>query len=230
MTMQVIGSGFGRTATASLKIALEKLLGRPCYHMSEVLGRAGHVDLWLEAAAGKPVWDRIFEGYAATVDFPAANYWRELAAFYPDAKVVHSVRDTERWVQSTQETIFSKTMQDFQEGTKWGRMAKATIDDHLGGDLHDVDALRVAFEKHTAAVKAAFGPDRLLVFEAKQGWEPLCEFLDVPVPDGPYPYVNSKDEFDNVFAMLGSPMGEKMMNGEGAESASLHDEIFEEKT
>ena len=230
MTMQVIGSGFGRTATASLKIALEKLLGLPCYHMSEVLGRAGHVDLWLEAAAGKPVWDRIFEGYAATVDFPASNYWRELAAFYPDAKVVHSVRDTARWVQSTQETIFSKTMQDFQEGTKWGRMAKATIDDHLGGDLHDVDALRVAFEKHTAAVKAAFGPDRLLVFEAKQGWEPLCEFLDVPVPDGPYPYVNSKDEFDNVFAMLGSPMGEKMMNGEGAESVSVHDEIFEVKT
>ncbi len=230
MKLQVIGSGFGRTATASLKIALEKLLGAPCYHMSEVLGRAGHVDLWLDAAAGKPVWDSIFDGYAATVDFPASNYWRELADFYPDAKIVHSVRDAERWFESTQETIFNRKMQAFQAGTKWGRMATATIDDHLGGDLNDHDALTAAFENHTAAVKAAFGPDRLLVFEAKEGWAPLCEFLGVPVPEGPYPYVNSKEEFEKVFEMLGSPMGERMMNGEGAETASLHDDFFEERT
>lgn len=230
MDMKVIGSGFGRTATASLKIALETLLGAPCYHMSEVLGRAGHVDLWLEAAARKPVWDRIFKDYAATVDFPASNYWRELADFYPNAKIVHSVRDPERWFASTQETIFNKKMQSFQSGTKWGRMAKATIDDHLGGDLNDHDALIAAFENHTAAVKAAFGPDRLLVFQATDGWAPLCEFLGVPVPDDPYPYVNSKEEFETIFQMLGSPMGEKMMNGEGAETASLHEDFFEKKT
>lgn len=229
MEMKVIGSGFGRTATASLKMALETLLGAPCYHMSEVLGRAGHVDLWLEAAAGKPVWDDIFEGYAATVDFPGSNYWRELADQYPDAKIVHSVRDPERWFTSTQETIFSKRIQDFQNGTKWGRMIKATIDDHLGGDMNNRDALIAAFENHTAAVKAAFGPDRLLVFEAKDGWAPLCAFLGVAVPDGPYPYMNSKEEFDNVFNMLASPMGAKVMNGEGADTASMHDEIFENK-
>ena len=102
MTLKVIGAGFGRTGTASLKIALEKLLGAPCYHMSEVLGRAGHVDLWLDAAAGKPDWDAIFDGYAATVDFPASNYWREIADYYPDAKIVLSLRDAERWALSTQ--------------------------------------------------------------------------------------------------------------------------------
>ncbi len=228
MGLQVIGAGFGRTATASLKYALERLLGAPCYHMSEVLGRAGHVDRWLEAAAGRPDWDAIFDGYAATVDFPAANYWRELAEAYPDAKILLSVRDADRWFQSTQETIFSKTMQAFQAETKWGRMCRATIDDHLGGDLTDRAAVIAAFHKHNAAVQSAFGPERLLVFQASQGWGPMCDFLGVAEPDEPFPNVNSKEEFGAVFAMMRSPMGPAIMNGEGMNSAgSMHDQIFE---
>ncbi|MEL6663657.1 MAG: sulfotransferase family protein [Pseudomonadota bacterium] len=227
MTLQVIGAGFGRTATASLKIALETLLGAPCYHMSEVLGQPGHVDLWLEAAAGRPDWDAIFSGYAATVDFPASNYWRELAEAYPDAKVLLSLRDADRWYQSTQETIFSPTLQALQADTKWGRMIKATIDDHLGGRMNDRDALIRAFEAHNAAVRAAFADDRLLVFEARQGWGPLCAFLGVDVPDDPFPHVNSKEEFDAVFEMLRSPLGVQVMNGEGMGApGSMHDEIF----
>ena len=176
MALKVIGAGFGRTATASLKIALERLLQAPCYHMSEVLGRAGHVDLWLDAAEGRPDWDAIFDGYAATVDFPASNYWRELSEAYPDAKILLSLRDAERWFQSTQETIFSPSLQKFQTGTKWGRMIKATIDDHLGGQMNDRDSLIEAFNAHNRAVEQAFGEDRLLVFEASQGWAPLCAF------------------------------------------------------
>ena len=227
MSLKVIGAGFGRTATASLKYALETLLEMPCYHMSEVLGKAGHVDLWLDAAAGKPDWDAIFDGYGATVDFPASNYWRELAAAYPDAKVLLSLRDPERWYQSTQETIFSPRLQEFQTGTKWGKMIKATIDDHLGGNMNDRESLIQAFNAHNDAVRAAFDEDRLLVFEAKQGWGPICAFLGVDEPTEPFPHVNSKEEFDAVFEMLNSPMGAKVMNGEGMGApGSMHEEIF----
>ena len=231
MTLKVIGAGFGRTGTASLKIALEKLLGAPCYHMSEVLGRAGHVDLWLDAAAGKPDWDAIFDGYVATVDFPASNYWREIAAFYPDAKIVLSLRDAARWAISTQKTIFSRTLQEINAGTKWGRMLEVTIDNHLGGDINNEDAIIAAFNAHNDAVKAAFGPERLLVFEAKNGWAPLADFLGVPAPDEPYPHVNSKEEFDTVFDMLRSPMGAGVMNGDGLgeQATSMHEEIFEKR-
>lgn len=227
MALKVIGAGYGRTGTASLKIALETLLGAPCYHMSEVLGNAGHVDLWLEAAAGRPDWDAIFNGYAATVDFPASTYWRELAAHYPDAKIVLSVRDAGRWVRSTQETIFSARMRELQADTKWGRMCRATIDDHVGGRMDDEAALLAAFEGHNAAVRAAFGPERLLVFEAREGWAPLCAFLGLPVPEAPYPNVNSKEEFDAVFGMLASPEGARVMNGEGMGGRSAHGELFE---
>ncbi len=229
MQLQVIGAGFGRTGTASLKLALETLLQAPCYHMSEVLGNAGHMDLWLDAAAGKPDWNAIFGSYAATVDFPASNYWRELAEFYPEAKVVLSVRDAERWFQSTQETIFSTTLQQLYSGTKWGRMAKATVDDNVGGDINDRDACVAAFNAHIASVKSAFGPDRLLVFEAGDGWEPLCKLLDVPVPEEPYPHINSKEEFDGVFELLRSPVGARAMNGEGMDSGSAHKDFFESK-
>jgi len=227
MKLQVIGAGFGRTGTASLKLALETLLHAPCYHMSEVLGNSGHIDLWLDAAAGNPDWNAIFGNYAATVDFPAANYCRELAEFYPKAKIVLSIRDAERWFQSTQETIFSKTLQQLYSGTKWGQMARATVADHLGGDIHDREAVVAAFDAHVASVKQAFDPDRLLVFEAKDGWEPLCKFLELPVPEERYPHINSKEEFDAVFNLLRSPVGARAMNGEGMESGSAHADLFE---
>ena len=227
MGLKVIGAGFGRTGTASLKVALETLLGARCYHMSEVLGNAGHVDMWLEAAAGNPHWDAIFEGFAATVDFPASNYTFELAEAYPDAKIVLSVRDAERWFRSTQDTIFSDTLMGLAEGTKWGGMLKVTIDDHLGGDLKNRDALIGAFNNHTTRLKEAFGPDRLLVFETKQGWGPLCDFLGVAVPAEPYPHINSKEEFDSVFNLLRSPIGPAVMNGEGMPNAVAHEELFD---
>ena len=227
MSLKVIGAGFGRTGTASLKLALETLLGAPCYHMSEVLGRAGHVQLWQHAAAGQPDWDAIFDGFAASVDFPAAHYWRELADYYPDAKVLLSVRDAERWFESTQATIFSKQLQAIQNGTIWAEMIKATINDHLDGDLNDRAAMVAAFERHNAAVTAAFGPERLLVFEAGQGWGPLCEFLGVDEPSEPYPHINSSQDFAGLFEMLKSPMGEAVMRGEGMSGGSAHSDLFE---
>lgn len=226
MTLKVIGAGFGRTGTASLKIALETLLGAPCYHMSEVLGKPGHVDMWLEAAAGKPDWEAIFGAYAATVDFPVCSFWREVAEAYPDAKILLSVRDAERWYQSTQETIFSETLQGLYAGTRWGSMVKATIDDRIGAEINDRDAMIAAFEAHNSAVRNAFEPDRLLVYQVSEGWAPLCEFLGCEQPDEKFPYVNSKEEFSGVFELLRSPVGAKVMNGEGIESQSLHEDVF----
>jgi len=227
MTLKIIGAGFGRTGTASLKVALETLLHAPCYHMSEVLGNAGHVDLWLDAAAGNPDWDAIFSNYAATVDFPASTYWRELAAAYPKARIILSVRDAERWFQSTQETIFSKTLQDLHSGTKWNRMIKATVDDHIGGDCNERETTIAAFNAHIENIRKAFDSDRLLLFEAKDGWGPLCDFLGVPEPDEPYPHINSKEEFEGVLELLRSPVGAQAMNGNGMDSGSAHQDFFE---
>lgn len=229
MTLKVIGAGFGRTGTASLKLALEMLLKAPCYHMSEVIGKAGQVDLWLAAAAGTPDWDSIFSGYAATVDFPAACYWQELASHYPEAKIVLSLRDAERWFESTQETIFSPRLQELQAGTKWGRMCKATIDDHIGGDTNDRAAVIAAFNAHNERVKAAFGPERVLVFEAKDGWPPLCNFLGVPTPQESYPHINSKEEFAGVFELLGSPIAAAVTNGEGLPGGPSHEDLLSKK-
>jgi len=227
MSLQIIGAGFGRTATASLKIALEKLLDAPCYHMSEVIGNAGHIDLWQDVAAGRADWQAIFDRYAATVDFPAANYWRELANEYPDAKIVLSVRDPERWFESTQETIFNPELSELTVGTKWSRMIEATINEHLGNRMNDREALVSAFNQHNNAVRDAISAERLLVFEAKDGWEPLCKFLGKPIPDEPFPHVNSKAEFQGIFEMLKSPIGAGVMNGEGLPNpGSMHDKIF----
>ncbi len=226
MTLKVIGAGFGRTGTASLKNALETLLHGRCYHMSEVLAAPGHVDLWLDAASGRPDWSAIFRDFVATVDFPGASYWRELAQAYPDAKVVLSTRDPERWFQSTQETIFSTELQAIYAGSKWGRMFDATISQHLEGDINDRDAMIAAFNAHAVAVEQTIDPDRLLVFEAKDGWAPLCRLLDVPEPAEPYPHVNPKQEFAGVLDMLRSPIGERVKDGQGFPGDSLHDELF----
>ena len=118
MALTVIGAGLGRTATFSLKFALEHVGFGPCYHMAEVFaGARRNVPLWLEAVQGKPNWEAIFDGYTSTTDYPACTYWRELADFYPDAKVILSVRDPDTWFDSVSETIFSKQMQGLLAGT-----------------------------------------------------------------------------------------------------------------
>jgi len=103
MALQVVGAGLGRTGTSSLKVALEYLGVGRCYHMSEVGGNPAHVGLWIDAANGKPDWDRLLADYEATLDYPACTFWRELADFYPESKVLLSVRDPASWFESTQE-------------------------------------------------------------------------------------------------------------------------------
>jgi hypothetical protein len=201
MTLDVVGAGFGRTGTLSLKLALERLGFDKCYHMMEVFAHPEHVGEWGRAHRGETIdWDRLFAGYRAAVDWPACNFWRVLADFYPQSKVILSVREPNRWYESVMATIYPSTLQalaDDDPGMRaWGRWADELIwqgvfDGRMDEKTHAIDVLR----RHEASVSAAIPADRLLVFEAASGWAPLCEFLGVPVPDEPYPRVNTTEEF-----------------------------------
>ena len=193
MALKVVGSGLGRTGTRSLKTALTQLGFGPCHHMEEVFANPASMALWVEAGAGRPDWEAIFDGFVAMVDYPGARYWRELAAYYPDAKVLHSVRDPDAWFDSTQATIFSLIPATGGEGPMIEFM-----DSFLGDireHIHDRAYMTDHFRRHTQTVLETIPANRLLVFEATDGWEPLCAFLGVPVPDTPYPAQNSTAEF-----------------------------------
>lgn len=202
MALEVIGAGLGRTGTFTLKTALEILGFGPCHHMIEVLANPGQVPLWNRATDGEAVdWEEVFTGYRAMVDWPGCHFYAELADRYPDAKVILSKRDPERWYESMSETIL-KSMQ--QMGFRAGepvppdhpmRFAGLLIAERTFG--HDYGRANViaAFERHAAAVRSKIAPGRLLEFEAADGWEPLCAFLGVGVPESPFPRTNSREEF-----------------------------------
>ncbi|HYD25042.1 MAG TPA: sulfotransferase [Croceibacterium sp.] len=199
MALQVIGAGLGRTATFSLKFALEHLGFGPCYHMSEVLaGARRNVPLWLEAIAGRPDWEAIFAGFHSTTDYPACTWWRELAAHYPEAKVVLTVRDPDSWFDSVSETIFSDGMQASLAGSPTGELMQGAIFDAFGGRTRDRAFMTDWFARRNQAVIDSLPPERLLVFSPKDGWEPLCAFLGVTVPAEPFPRVNSRDELSDA--------------------------------
>jgi hypothetical protein len=203
MGLVLIGAGWGRTGTASLKLALEMLGLDPCYHMLEVIRNPDFVPLWMEVVAGRPDWDRIFQGYRATVDFPACLHWRALASHWPDAKLLLSVRPSDVWFESTQETIFSRRLREGMKDPPFGAMIEAVLHRPLGGRMNDRDALVRAYERHNAEVIAEVPPEKLLVFDVAQGWGPLCAFLGVAVPDAPFPRVNSREEFAGMLAARG---------------------------
>ncbi len=207
MALSVIGAGFGRTGTLSLKSALEKLGFDPCYHMMEVI-QHGFGQTWHDIVHGAPAdWDAVFAGYRATVDWPACNYYRELAERYPDAKVILSLRDPDKWFDSCHNTIFRAMRMDHDHApanlrTQIAMVRKLVIEDTFGGDIDDrAHAIRV-YNRHNDAVRQAIPEDRLLVFEAAQGWEPLCRFLGVDVPKEPYPRVNTTEEFQQLFKQV----------------------------
>lgn len=204
MGLKVIGAGFGRTGTLSLKAALEQLGFGKCHHMLEVFKSPEQSRLWRKLAKGEtPDWDRVFDGFESSVDFPACIFWRELAEKYPDAKVVLSVRSADSWYKSASETIFAigKVVPGWLKvivphiGRIFDMHAVLIRDRTFGGRQDDAVHAKSVFERHNAEVKAAIPADRLLVFEAKDGWGPLCAFLGVPVPDTPYPNVNDTAQF-----------------------------------
>lgn len=205
MTLSVIGSGFGRTGTKSLKDALEQLGFGPCHHMHEVLDHPQQVAHWKALAAGKsPDWRAVFSGYHSQVDWPGAHYWRELADAFPNAKVIHSVRPEDSWWASFSGSIakLSRRYSDMALPPHAKDMLDAWAvfagKPTFGDGIDDRDTALTAYRLRTEQVKAAIAADRLLIFDVAQGWQPLCQFLDIPVPDRPFPHHNLRADFWEV--------------------------------
>lgn len=199
MALAVIGAGFSRTATFSLKFALEHLGLGPCHHFAEIFaGGQRKVSQWLDVIDGRPDWEAVFNGFRATVDTPACNYWRELADYYPRAKVVLTVRNPDSWFDSASQTIFSDRLQGSLTGSPMGALMAGAILGVSGGPITDRAYMTEWFQRRNQEVIESLPPERLLVFSPQDGWEPLCAFLDVPVPACRFPRVNSRDEVTQV--------------------------------
>lgn len=205
MPLKVIGAGFGRTGTLSLKVALEQLGFVKCYHMTEVFSRPEGVGLWEAAARGEPVdWESLFQGYQATVDWPGCNFYREFLRLYPEAKVILTVRDPERWYDSARQTIYRQqrafpawVMPFFPRLRHFLRLTQRLVwEGVFRGRFEDRAFAVEVFNRHTEEVNRVVPPERLLVYEVKEGWGPLCSFLGVPIPEGkPFPHLNDAEEF-----------------------------------
>ena len=199
MALKVIGAGVGRTGTYSLKLALNQLELGPCHHMDEVLHNMPvQVPLWSAAAAGEPDWSQIYQGYESAVDWPTACFFRELLSEYPTAKFILTERDPERWADSFGATIYTLLAgkdEAPEEMQAWLDMASDVIAKTGFPPGLDRNALVNAFIAHVDAVKETIPANQLLVFEVRQGWEPLCDFLGAPIPATEFPRTNHREEF-----------------------------------
>src|SRR5581483_7990156 len=205
MSLRVVGAGLGRTVTLSLKLALERLLGAPCYHMMEVIQHPEHVALWREAAAGRmPDWHALFEGYRAAVDWPVASFWSEVSEAFPDALVLLSTRDPEAWWRSAHGTIFPAALSS--EG-EWRAMIEGIFAARFTSAIDDRASAIAAYERHNADVRARVAPSRLLEWHPGDGWKPLCDRLGVAVPADPFPHVNTSEDFRAAFSARASQRG-----------------------
>jgi hypothetical protein len=197
--MHVIGAGVGRTGTYSLKLAINRLGFGPCHHMEEVLlDMPLHVPMWNAALEGRADWKSIYDGYASAVDWPTARFYRELNKAYPTARFILTTRSPESWADSFGGTIYEligRIDEAPPEQRNWLEMVIEIIE-QTGFPLGlDRDELMRRFTAHCEAVQAEIPADRLLVFEVRQGWGPLCEFLGSPEPDEPFPRTNHREEF-----------------------------------
>jgi hypothetical protein len=200
MALKVIGAGFGRTGTRSLKVALEELGFGRCYHMVEVMKNPSHLKHWANIMqGGKADWETLFRGYQAATDWPVAAYYKDLMTVYPNAKIILTVRDPDRWHRSVMNTIYQSGRGFFGRFTRiipsvnqfLNAMEKAIWEGVFHNRLEDKAHAVEVFKNHIEEVKRVVPKERLLIFEARHGWEPLCSFLNVPVPvDKPYPHKN----------------------------------------
>lgn len=207
----VIGAGFPRTGTSSLKAALEQLGFGPCHHMFEVMGNPDtQGERWAHALSknGDVDWDWVLQGYNASVDWPSSFYWRELAAAYPEAKVILTVRDPRRWYASLRDSIlryvavddFNEAPEPFRSIAELGELIREKLAIPSFGAMDPgEDHAVAAFERHAAEVRASLPAERLLVFEVSQGWQPLCDFLGVDPPDAPFPRLNDTETMRTMY-------------------------------
>lgn len=197
LSLSIVGAGFGRTGTYSLKEALERLGFGPCYHMGEVEAHPEHTPMWHAAVRGESVeWDTLLRDYNSTVDWPAAYFWLELMYEYPESKVILSVRDAQDWYRSMSNTILELLATERDDPDATDSMANDLILNYVFSEgIDDKDYVLDVFQKNTVSVCQTVPAGRLLVFDVCEGWAPLCEFLEVDVPEEPFPRRNNTEEF-----------------------------------
>jgi hypothetical protein len=203
MPLKVVGAGVGRTGTASLKLALEQLLGGRCHHMLEIINDPAQVPGWTEAIDGRDVdWQELLRDYVALVDWPGASFWREISSANPDALVLLSTRDPDAWYRSASNTIFHVFENPPPGLEQWFTAVHRMFRERFSDDLRNATAMMDAFEHHNAQVRAGVPAGRLLEWTASDGWEPICERLGVAAPNEAFPATNSTNE---TRAILGMP-------------------------
>lgn len=196
MPLKVIGAGFGRTGTDSMRTALNILGFGPCHHMREVMADEANRDLWRALAKGAtPDWEALFEGFSSCVDWPSAHYWRELIEVYPDAKVILTWRSPESWWASVEKTILKGLGPDNDPDSLGRSLIARQV---FGGSVDDPEHAMAVYRRNVEDVMATVPAGRLLVHRIGDGWPSLCAHLGVAVPDEPYPHANSTKDFNEA--------------------------------
>lgn len=213
MALKIIGTGMGRTGTHSLKLALEELGFSKCYHMEELVNHPSDITYWEDAYAGKAVnWDELFSGYQAAVDIPAFIFYKELMLQYPEALFIHTTRDPDSWYKSFGDTIIKQSKPSIGQILAMSiqlpfsakmrgqlrvfKFAGKFLKQFLPAGFADKEKTIIAFNEWNRKVLEYIPKEKMLVFDARDGWEPLCRFLKVPVPQQPYPHSNTTKEFN----------------------------------
>lgn len=216
--MKVIGVGFGRTGTMSLKAALEQLGAGPCFHMIDLImgeRKARDLPYWVRIAEGEPVdWHEVFDGWEATVDWPGATRWREICDAFPDAPVLLNVRDFDGWYASVENTILAAKLaaqagelpQDANREPPapelWGVIERLIWQGDFEDRFEDREWVRRRYDERIVEIEATIAPERLTVWTlGEDGWEPLAALLGVPCPDEPFPRLHDTDEFRAEFGL-----------------------------
>ncbi len=207
--MKVIGAGFPRTGTMSTKGALEQLGLGPCYHFVTLFERPQDTAVWQAAAEGQAVdWKALFADFQSLVDWPESVFYKQLMGLYPEAKVLLTVRDPEKWYESMKATVYiaSRSFPPDAPQASLGRMIDTLAWQGLfHGRFEDKEYAISVFERHNQEVKDSVPADRLLVWEVKEGWAPLCDFLGVAAPDAPFPHLNDSETFRQQFLQARVP-------------------------
>jgi hypothetical protein len=220
MSIKVIGAGFPRTGTNSLKRSLEMLGVSKCYHMKELLTHPDQLPLWLRLEdTGTTDWDTLYNGFQGSVDFPCYPFYQQHLEKYPEAKVILTIRDFDSWYKSVTSTIWTAGPQNL--GQKLAMMGRMLTDSRVKkvigcikfvkrmiwqkefkGRFEDVAFVKEVFNQHIEKVKSNVPSDQLLVYDVREGWGPLCQFLGVPEPAEPLPHLNKRENFKTMLQGL----------------------------
>ena len=220
MPIKIAGTGLGRTGTYSLKLALEHLGFGKCYHMTELFQYPEGVRHFRLAERGDKInWENIFSEYNSTVDYPGARYFEQITKHYPEAKVIHTYRNSDEWYESAVRTILAARNLKFGQYVKFAALfpfssniqkrlnaflfSRKLIALEFGKDYSDKKKITGKYEKHTENVIKKINPNRLLIYNVSEGWEPLCRFLNVPVPEKEFPVTNTQEEFYRKIEIIG---------------------------